>query len=571
MTQAEALDLLKMGHNAFITGPAGSGKTFVLNQYIKYLKDREIEIGVTASTGIAASHMGGMTIHSWSGLGIRDYLSDYDLEDLEQKSYLRQRLSKAKVLIIDEISMMHHFRLDLVDRILRQLRRSNDPFGGLQVILCGDFFQLPPVSRGAARGRGELADPDLFSIDDTAPQTEFAYHSPAWKNLDLKICYLEEQHRQEDPLFLNVLNAIRSGTVPANVRASLDARYRQPAVGIEPTKLYTHNVNVDAENELELDKISGQLFEYDMIGRGRAALVETIKKGCLSPEILRLKKGARVMFVKNNFELGFVNGTLGVVEHLNEYGVTVRTAAGKLIDVPLASWVIEEDGKIKAEITQYPLRLAWAITVHKSQGMSLDAALIDLSRAFEPGMGYVALSRVRSLAGLTLLGLNETALKVNDEVLEYDQHFSQLSEKHAEELRRLKPQAVKEKQSGWLQAIAPAVTGSRGKKAKPKLSTVEETKQLLEAGKSLAEIVNSRRLTPGTILGHCEEIKDNYPGFDFRPFLKNCGLSQARQLKIRLALTRGGMIAGHYQLLPAKEILGNSTSFDEIRLVRLAI
>lgn len=569
MTQKEALDILKMGHNVFLTGAAGSGKTYVLNEYIKYLKDNEVEVGVTASTGIAASHMGGMTIHSWTGLGIKDNLSRYDLEDLEEKSYLHKRLVKTKVLIIDEVSMLHHSRLDLVELILRQLRRNDEPFGGLQVIFCGDFFQLPPVVRGGE----QLVDENLFY---ETPKSNFAYHSSAWKNLDLRICYLEEQHRQLDQTYLDILNAIRSGTVSATIRARLNSRYNQPPdLSIEPTKLYSHNVNVDIENEQELDKIPGQLFAYDMVGHGRAPLVETIKKSCLSPEILRLKKGARVMFVKNNFELGFVNGTLGVVAHCDTHGVTVRTVTGRMIDVPLASWVIEEEGKIKAEITQYPLRLAWAITVHKSQGMSLDAAEVDLSRSFEPGMGYVALSRIRSLAGLSLLGLNETALKVNEEVLEYDQHFAEVSEAQAKELRHLHPASVKERHADWLAKIAPMTTDRWGRKVKKpkekKLSTVEETKHLIEAGKSLKEIINVRKLTPGTILSHGEEIKDLYPGFDFRPLIKASGLSQARQLKIRLALTKGGMVAGHYPLTPAKEILGTGFSFDEIRLVRLAI
>lgn len=568
MTQKEALDILKMGHNVFLTGAAGSGKTYVLNEYIKYLKDHEVEVGVTASTGIAASHMGGMTIHSWTGMGIKDTLSPYDLEDLEEKPYLRKRLEKTKVLIIDEVSMLHHFRLDLVEQILRQLRRSNEIFGGLQVIFCGDFFQLPPVTRSGER----QVDENLFY---ETPKTNFVYHSSSWKNLDLRICYLEEQHRQLDQNYLDILNAIRSGKVSDEIRERLNSRYNQPPdLSIEPTKLYSHNVNVDLENERELAKIPGQMFEYDMIGRGRAALVETIKKSCLSPEVLRLKKGARVMFVKNNFELGFVNGTLGVVTHCDANSVAVRTASGKTIDVPLASWVVEEEGKIKAEITQYPLRLAWAITVHKSQGMSLDAAEVDLSRSFEPGMGYVALSRIRSLSGLSLLGLNETALKVNEEVLEYDQHFAEVSEAQAEELRHLHPSSIKEQQQSWIEKIAPTVTDRMGRKIKSKpkkLSTVEETKQLIESGKSLKEIINLRKLTPGTILGHCEEIKNEYPGFDFRPFVKASGLSQARQLKIRLALTKGGMEAGHYPLTPAKEILGSGFSFDEIKLVRLVV
>ncbi len=153
---------------------AGSGKTHLLNLYIKYLDDHEVAMGITASTGIAATHMGGVTIHSWTGLGVRSSLNEYDLENLQEKQYLYKRLDKVKVLIIDEVSMLHHFRLDMVDKVLKAFKRNDAPFGGIQVILCGDFFQLPPVSR--------YGEPDPL----------FIYHSLSWKEGDFKVCYLEE-------------------------------------------------------------------------------------------------------------------------------------------------------------------------------------------------------------------------------------------------------------------------------------------------------------------------------------------------------------------------------------------
>ncbi len=141
MLQSEALDILKLGKNVFLTGPAGSGKTHVLNEYIKYLKSNAVDVAVTASTGIAATHLGGQTIHSWSGLGIRDVLTDYDIENMMEKQYLYKRFEKTKVLIIDEVSMLHHYRLDLIEWICRQFKRNEKPFGGMQVILSGDFFK----------------------------------------------------------------------------------------------------------------------------------------------------------------------------------------------------------------------------------------------------------------------------------------------------------------------------------------------------------------------------------------------------------------------------------------------
>ncbi|MEK7653343.1 MAG: helix-turn-helix domain-containing protein [Patescibacteria group bacterium] len=546
MTQKQALEILKMGHNAFITGAAGSGKTHLLNEYVKYLKARGVLMGVTASTGVAATHMNGMTIHAWSGLGIRDKLSKHDLDNLVKKSYLRQRLDQAKVLVIDEISMLHHFRLDLIDKIIRAFKRVDAPFGGLQVILCGDFFQLPPVSRG-----GE--DP-----------ARFAYHSPAWENLNLKICYLDEQHRQSDIEFIEVLNGIRDDKISDSIFGRLKSCFgKKTEIGIEPTKIYSHNVNVDAENERELAKITGEIFEYKMSGRGRGNLTEILKKTCLAPDILRLKVGARVMFVKNNFEAGYANGTLGAVVDCDDFGIRVKTVSGKVIEVEKANWMIEDCGEAIARITQYPLRLAWAITVHKSQGMSLDAAQIDLSQSFERGMGYVALSRVRSLAGLSLLGLNDMALKVNEEVMEYDKKFRADSLNHGEELGSLSLAEISAAQKNFLEKIG----AGQPKIKKEKVDTEKETKKFLLAGRSIEEIAKARGLKTGTIISHLEKIKSRDPRFDFS-FLAN-GIPTAQLEKIIKALPRGFGEGGVFRLAPVKEFLGEKFSYEEIRIARL--
>ncbi len=544
MKQTEALDILKMGHNAFVTGAAGSGKTHLLNEYIKYLREHGASIGITASTGIAATHMGGMTIHSWSGLGIRDTLTDYDLEAMEEKSYLWKRFENAQVLIIDEVSMLHHFRLDLVEQVVRFFKRNDKPFGGMQVILCGDFFQLPPISR-----HGE-------------EPAQFAYHAPSWKNLDLKICYLEEQHRQSDKEYLEVLNAIRDNTVTETILDRLRARYKKPVDFAEPTKLYTHNVDVDGENNRELDKLPGEVFEYEMIGKGKENLVATLKKGCLAPEMLRLKKGARVMMVKNSFEDKYANGTLGILEDCDGYGVTVKLNDGRIIAVKPANWKVEEDGKVKCEIIQYPLRLAWAITVHKSQGMSLDAAEVDLSQAFEKGMGYVALSRVRTLGGLSLKGMNKTALMVDEEVLTFDADFRIASKEHTEELRKKSPEEVIQTHKEFIERIAPI-----GSKKAKKPDTLEETARLLGEGKTLEKIATTRELKEGTIIDHLEKLKEQNPKLDLSHLEKS--ITKTRRDKIIKALIKGGMEGGVYRLTPAKILLGSDFSFEEIRLARL--
>lgn len=435
MNQQQALNILKMGHNVYLTGAAGSGKTFLLNSYIDFLKSKKIEVGITASTGIAATHMNGRTIHSWSGLGVRDKLDRKDIQELLKKKQLVNRLRRAAVLIIDEISMFHDFHLDMVDEICRSLRGLDLPFGGLQTILCGDFFQLPPVDRSGSGAR-------------------FANNSKIWRNMEIKICYLEEQFRQEDANYSKLLNEIRASVLSKESFNCLMSRLNQPVSGgIYPTKLHSLNKNVDAINDFELSLISGESVEYQMVCKGNKKLVQILRDGCLAPENLILKKGAVVMFVQNNFEQGYVNGTLGKVVGFNNGKPMVKTAKGDIIMVEPGNWIIEEKGMIKAMITQMPLRLAWAVTVHKSQGMSLDAAEIDLSRAFTPGMGYVALSRVRKLAGIKLLGINDMAFKVNQDIIELDREFKNQSRLLTEYLINLDSKAIMRRQDDFLERI----------------------------------------------------------------------------------------------------------------------
>lgn len=415
MTQQEAFELLKCGHNACMTGPAGSGKTYLLNQYIEYAREKKLNVAVTASTGIAATHMNGMTIHSWSGLGVRERITSSGLRAMEDNYLLRNRVRAAHILIIDEISMLHAWQLDAVDQICQHLRDDDSPFGGLQVLCSGDFFQLPPVQK-----KGKVP-----------PQ--FAVASDAWQAADIRICYLDEQHRHADLNLSSILNEIRENNVSAHSKGLLmNRQYKKVQPEIIPPKLYIHNADV------ELDKIKEQKYVYLMHTTGPQFLVDALKKSCLAPEQLEIKKGAAVMFVKNNFKKGYVNGTLGkVVAFDKEQRPIVRTFDGRRIIATPTSWAIEERGIIKAEISQIPLRLAWAITVHKSQGMTLDAAEIDLSKSFVEGMGYVALSRVRTLAGLKLMGINELALQVNPSVIELDHALRQQSQKDRLYLDRL--------------------------------------------------------------------------------------------------------------------------------------
>ncbi|MEO6513503.1 MAG: AAA family ATPase [Candidatus Saccharimonadales bacterium] len=410
MRQLQALRILQGGESVFLTGPPGAGKTYVLNQFIKLATKQGKNVAVTASTGIAATHIGGTTIHSWSGLGIRESLSDYDRTRLRETDRLVKRYNAADVLVIDEVSMLHGRRLDMVNEACKLLRSSDEPFGGLQVVLVGDLFQLPPINRG-----GEPLD--------------FAHMSAAWQELDSTICYLTEQHRQNNDGLLDLLQAMRRGDVNEVHEAMLQERLQQkPTAEHAVTRLYSHNIDVETINDKHLKAIDRDAKVFTMRTSGSSAKVEQLVKSVLAPAKLELKIDAEVMFVANNFGAGFVNGTRGTVVAFHNDVPVVELLNGREVKVEPHSWSLEEDGKKRAEVAQLPLRLAWAITIHKSQGMSLDAAEIDLSRSFTPGMGYVALSRVRSIGGVFLNGINQMALAMHPQIFTFDEQLRSSSE-----------------------------------------------------------------------------------------------------------------------------------------------
>lgn len=399
------------GGSVFLTGAPGAGKTYVLNEFIGRAMRRRKRIAVTASTGIAATHIGGTTIHAWSGLGIRDQLTDWDLSRLKANSRLVKRYNSTDVLVIDEISMLHGSRLDMVNQLAKMFRESDEPFGGMQVILVGDLFQLPPIVRGGGA-------------------QDFAHQSQAWQELSPKICYLTEQHRQTQAgdALLDLLEAMRRGDVGETHEEMLKERLgREPDNDVVVTRLYSHNIDVDTINQRHLKALPGTHHTYKMLTSGSAAKAEQLTKSVLAPAELTLAIDAEVMFVANDFAKGFANGTRGRVVAFAGERPIVELKSGKEIAVEPHDWNLTEDERVRATASQLPLRLAWAITIHKSQGMSLDGAIMDLSRSFTPGMGYVALSRVRSMDGVYLQGINNIALQLHPAIYEIDTELRQMS------------------------------------------------------------------------------------------------------------------------------------------------
>jgi ATP-dependent exoDNAse (exonuclease V) alpha subunit len=330
----------------------------------------------------------------------------------------------------------------------------------MQIIAVGDFFQLPPIVKNTP----EVQESQMSLMQES--DGRFACDSLAWNRAKLVTCYLTEQHRQDDQEFLSILSAIRRDNFLDHHWEKIQARKidYEMAPATAP-KLFSYNLDVDRVNHEILEKIPSQENYYTMSCEGPEPLVLALKKGCLSPESLNLKIGAAVMFTKNNPKEGFVNGTLGVVEGFDKHTrePIVKTRDGRTVKVETMDWVIEEDGKPRAKVSQLPLRLAWAITVHKSQGMTLDAALIDLRKAFVEGMGYVALSRVRSLETLYLAGINRMALQISEEAHGIDAMLREKSHDDAKthahlaanaKTREVNSPKKKNGASGWAEKLA---------------------------------------------------------------------------------------------------------------------
>lgn len=403
MTQDTAFTILtKSRKNVLLTGKPGAGKSYLTNKYIDWLLDNTNQvIEVCASTGIAALNIKGKTLHSF--LGVRnDEVTDDDIKDIISNQYVQQRIKSTDVVIIDEISMVSATLLDLMDIICRHVRGNSEPFGGMRVIVVGDFFQLPPV------------------------KGQFAFKASVWDKADFAVCYLTEQHRSNDAVFNDILTGIRTGVITEEHKALLKSHIYEVLpddIGVH-VKLDTHNKRVDDFNEMRLSRLTTPAQTYIMQSQGSEAQVAMLKKMCQSPERLTLRVGARVIFTQNDKEQQWVNGTVGDVTYVGDMHVRVQVN-GVEITVERTKWELANgygaNKRVHAWIEQFPLRLAWAITIHKSQGMTLDKAVVDLSRVFECGQAYVAISRLRSLDGLYFQGiLTEHILMVDQSVMEFD-------------------------------------------------------------------------------------------------------------------------------------------------------
>lgn len=414
--QAKALKLVKQGSSVFFTGCAGTGKSLLLRHIVRELPPATTF--VTGTTGMASSLLGGTTINSFAGIGRCDVSQRIDIDSLVRsaaKGESGYRWRKATTLIIDEISMMDGRLFDVLERIARQVRGVDRPFGGIQLVLSGDFHQLPPVTTGGP-----------------SSSRQFAFQANSWSRCITACIELRTVFRQSDTEFIKLLSQVRQGKVDNSMLSMLKSRCTLPLNlddGILPTSLFTHRADVDTINGRQLQALEGNATTYHARDSGDVAVLNT---SCPAPGSVSLKIGAQVMLTKNiSAKHKLVNGARGVIEGFTPGSKLpiVRFAAQTedLVTVEREKFTVSHGGRVVATRLQIPLVLAWAITVHKSQGLTLDRVEVSLERAFEPGMAYVALSRAKSFEGLRVVGnIPSSVLLADSKVVEFYATLSKL-------------------------------------------------------------------------------------------------------------------------------------------------
>lgn len=500
----------KTDMSLFLTGKAGTGKTTFLREVVRYTKKKCI---VLAPTGIAAVNAGAMTIHSFFQFGLGPFVQGV----IEPKSDFRINKSKLELirhlqlLIIDEVSMVRADLMDHIDVELRRIRRNSKPFGGVQLLMIGDLQQLPPIAHG---GEDELLRQYY--------KTLYFFSSAALKSMKYSCIELKNVYRQTDRHFIDILNHARNCTLTSQDISDLNARY---VLGFSPKpedgyiRLMTHNRQVDYVNETELEKLDSKPYTFV------AAVTGTFpEESYPTADSLTLKKGAQVMFIKNDPERRFINGTLGEVKSIDKNSIAVRLAeSGTVIDVEPMEWqniryqFDEESKEISSKqigrFKQYPLKAAWAITVHKSQGLTFDKAIIDVHAAFSPGQAYVALSRCRTLDGLVLSSPVSASVFMRDNAVDaYMNYISRPVEELAfsscyeyfEYEKKLEPEEVAPMKKVKVNKEKP----KKEKKEKlrddsgKKLNTFEYSYWLYNQGNTVEQIAEKRGLNQSTIEGH---------------------------------------------------------------------
>lgn len=401
------------GKSIFLTGVAGSGKSHILKLFVRRYKGVR-NIAVTSTTGTSALLIEGVTLHSYLGIGLGRDDVDTLADKIMKNNWYRNRWEGLQCLVIDEVSMLTPKLFDKLEQLARVIRRNTMPFGGVQLILTGDFLQLPCID-----------------------SNDFCFNTDAWRECIDHVVYLKKVYRQKDKAFQDCLNSVRLGEITPDVKRLLDSRVGSEIVnddGIKPTKLYALNRDVDDLNEQELDTLAADgrtFFEYDMRVYNNArtsSAVTKLIKNCPAAKTIQLCVGAQVMLLKNIDQgVGLVNGSRGIVQsfEMQDDGVRyplVKFVCGETRVIGYQSWQEKKANSetIVAEVCQLPLKVAYAITIHKAQGVSLDCVELDLSNVFEYNQAYVALSRVKNINSLSITReINYDKIQAHPSALEF--------------------------------------------------------------------------------------------------------------------------------------------------------
>jgi ATP-dependent DNA helicase PIF1 len=405
--QRLAYDCIVNMENLFLTGPGGTGKSEILKTFARLHRGRRI-VAVTSTTGISAMIIGGTTLHHYLGIGLGKGSVGAMTTAVFRKPWLRKRWIALETLIIDEVSMLTPELFDKLEEMARKIRRNEKPFGGIHLVFSGDFLQLPTVEGN-----------------------KFCFESEKWEECFKNTIYLTKIIRQEDQTFQECLNEIRMGELSKKTKEIIESRVGAKLVNehsIKPTRLFPLNRSVDIINKRELQKLiekNGEVYEYPLEfevykKRDRDRVIQRYNKYVRAPESLELTEGCQIMLTHNlDPDYGLVNGSRGVITGFVEELPAVRFLNGqrRIIDYIIRE-IEENDAKI-ARYSQLPLRLGYAYSIHKSQGCSLDYAIVDLEDIFEHGQMYVSLSRVRTLEGLSIIGLDWMKFKAHPKAVEF--------------------------------------------------------------------------------------------------------------------------------------------------------
>lgn len=424
LEQTEALNHLKSGENIFLTGGAGSGKSFVIQAFLK-TSDPKI-FPILASTGAAAVLLGGRTFHSFFGLGIMDGGADATFDRCLKDGKLLQRIKKIEGFVIDEISMIPGTVLMVAEALAQRARGSDLPWGGLQVITVGDFAQLPPVSRSQPSS----------SFGTAGAGRDWAFSNHVWQQSNFRSVVLRSNQRVQDQEYIDILQKVRFGEINQQVVDFLNSSVREHDEDESGTRLFPRRDQSEQYNFKKLNDIHEDEFVSDTIYLGQERAVESLKRSCPVGDQLKLKLGCHVLFLQNDVQKRWVNGTQGIVTGIDDHQIKVKKTnsqktsrknkagedmlVSREVTVDKASFALQDaEGKIIAQAIQFPLALGYATTIHKSQGATLDDLWCDLGALWEPGQAYVAMSRLRTRQGLKVLRWSPRSIIVDRQVVNF--------------------------------------------------------------------------------------------------------------------------------------------------------